>query len=71
MFESTRVCYERFRENLEKLGELEAEIAGLQEQLKMKKLDKQEREMRDEKMYTYLHSVLGPELMEKLDAQEY
>ena len=71
LFESTRVCYERFRENLEKLGELEAEIAGLQEQLKMKKLDKQEREMRDEKMYTYLHSVLGPELMEKLDAQEY
>ena len=57
LFESTRVCYGRFRENLEKMGELEAEIAELQEQLKMKKLDKQEREMRDEKMYTYLHST--------------
>ena len=70
LFESTRVCYERFRENLEKMNELEEEIAALQAELKMRKLDKQEREMRDEKMYTYLHSVLGPELMERLDAQE-
>lgn len=69
MVESTRVCYERFQTNKERLSELDGEVAQLREKLKLKLLEKQEREMQDSKMYTYLHSMLGPQLMEELDRQ--
>lgn len=69
MVESTRVCYERFHTNKERLSALDEEIAQLRERLKLRLLEKQEREMQDSKMYTYLHSMLGPQLMEQLDRQ--
>ena len=69
LLESTRVCYQRFRDNEERVEELDADIAKLREELKYKLLEKQDREIRNDKMYVYLHSVLGPELMEKLDSQ--
>ncbi|MDE7325176.1 MAG: hypothetical protein K2N63_02690 [Lachnospiraceae bacterium] len=67
VLESTHVCYGRFRVNKERMRELDAQIAELKEELKMRVLEKQEREMQDGKMYTYLHSLLGPKLMEELD----
>lgn len=67
MLESTRVCYERFRVNQGKMQEIDGEIADLREKLKIKVLEKQQREMQDEKMYAYLHSILGVQLMEELD----
>ena len=70
LVESTRVCYERFRENQEKIGELDEEITALRAQLRLKILDKQDRTMQNEKMYSYLHSVLGPDMMERLDSHE-
>lgn len=69
LLESTKVCYQRFRDNEDRAKELDEDIAKLREELKYKLLEKQDREMRNDKMYVYLHSVLGPELMEKLDSQ--
>lgn len=69
LIESTRLCYERFSDNQNRISELDEEIAELREKLKLKLLDKQDREMKNEKMYTYLHSMLGPELMERFDAE--
>lgn len=69
LIESTRLCYERFHENQEKLEELDGEILELREKLKLKLLDQQDRKMKNEKIYTYLHSVLGPDLMERFDAE--
>lgn len=65
--ESTGVCYERFRNNQQHISELKEEMAGLREQLRYKQLDCQDCEMKNEKMYSYLHAVLGPEMMELLD----
>ncbi|MDE7212862.1 MAG: hypothetical protein K2O03_15660 [Lachnospiraceae bacterium] len=67
MVESTRVCYDRFRVNKNRMKELEEEISELRAKLKMKVLEEQERQMQDEKMYAYLHSMLGVQLMEQLD----
>lgn len=69
LIESTRLCYERFHENQERLEELDGEILELREKLKLKLLDQQDRKMKNEKIYTYLHSVLGPDLMERFDAE--
>ena len=49
------------------MKELEEEITELRAKLKMKVLEEQERQMQDEKMYAYLHSMLGVQLMEQLD----
>lgn len=67
MLESTHVCYGRFRVNKERMQELDMQIRELKEELKMRILEKQEREMQDGKMYSYLHSLLGAKLMEELD----
>lgn len=67
LLESTMVCYERFRANQEHISEADEEIAELRERLKLKLLDKQDKEMKNEKMYSYLHAMLGAELMERLD----
>ena len=67
MLESTHVCHGRFRVNKERMQELDMQIRELKEELKMRILEKQEREMQDGKMYSYLHSLLGAKLMEELD----
>lgn len=67
MVESTKVCYDRFRVNKNRMRELEEEISELRAKLRMKVLEEQERQMQDERMYAYLHSMLGARLMEELD----
>lgn len=69
LMESARLCYERFQENQERIDELEEEIADLKMELRRKTLDMQDREMKNEKMYTYLHSMLGAGAMERFDAR--
>lgn len=66
--ESARLCYERFQVNQERVDELEEEIADLKRELRRKTLDMQDREMKNERMYTYLHSMLGAGAMERFDA---
>lgn len=65
--ESTRVCYQRFRVNQERMDELDEDIHDLKEQLKFKLLEKQDCEAKNEKMYSYLHTLLGAKMMERLD----
>lgn len=67
MVESTKACYGRFRVNKEKMKELDGEISELRAKLRVLVLERQEREQQDEKMYAYLHSMLGAPLMEELD----
>lgn len=65
--ESTRVCYERLQVNQGRLKELEAEIRELKGQVRHRMLEKQDYEMKNEKMYSYLHTLLGARMMERLD----
>lgn len=67
LMESTRICYQNLTENQERIDDLDAEIADVREKLKYLLLEKQDCEMKNEKIYTYLHSMLGPEMMEQLD----
>ena len=65
--ESTKVCYERFRANQERLDSLDAELAELKTQMRRKLLEKQDCDAKNEQMYSYLHAILGAKLMERLD----
>ncbi len=67
--ESARVCYRRFRQNQERLDMLDAELAELKTQMRRKLLEKQECDVRNEAMYSYLHTLLGARMMERLDRE--
>lgn len=69
MLESMKVCYERMTENTEEIKKLEKWILNARNELKEKLLDKQEREMKNQQIYTYMHDVLGAQAMELFDNQ--
>ena len=69
MLESMKVCYERMTENTEEIKKLEKWILNARNELKEKLLDKQEREMENQQIYTYMHDVFGAQAMELFDNQ--
>lgn len=69
MLESMKVCYERMTENTEEIKKLEKWILNARNELKEKLLDKQEREMKNQQIYTYMHDVFGAQAMELFDNQ--
>ena len=69
MLESMQVCYDRMTENSEEIKKLEKWILNARNELKEKLLDKQDREMKNQQIYTYMHDVFGAQAMELFDNQ--
>ncbi len=69
MSESFNLCYERLESNKEELMDVANWIAGIREELKQKILIKQDLESKNLLMYTYMHDILGAELMEQFDVE--
>lgn len=67
MIATAENCYDRIKQNENDLLELNAWIDKTRIELKKRILIKQEKEEINEKMYTYLHDMLGPEFMEAFD----
>ncbi|NLJ97573.1 MAG: hypothetical protein GX321_10530 [Clostridiales bacterium] len=65
--ESIRNCYERIHSNKEELDKISAWIMNTREELKVKILMKHDMEAINEKIYTYLHDILGPEVIDMFD----
>jgi DNA repair exonuclease SbcCD ATPase subunit len=61
--------YDCIESNKEELKEVAAWISEMREELKRKILLKQELETRNTKIYTYMHDILGHELMELFDRE--
>ncbi len=70
MVESMRICYERMQLNADSINQLEDWILNTREELKNKILMKQDMEIKNETMYTYMHDLLGPQVMEIFDQRE-
>ncbi len=67
MIATAENCYDRIKQNENDLLELNAWIDKTRIELKKRILIKQEKEEINEKMYTYLHDMLGPKFMEAFD----
>jgi hypothetical protein len=67
IIESSKVCYERLNINNKKVADISVWIAKVREELKEKILEKQDMEMKNTEIYSYMHDVLGAELMQELD----
>lgn len=70
MLEGMQVCYDRIQESTERMQELSKEIKEIREKLQYKLLEKNDREMRIDRIYTYMHALLGAGVMEILDKQK-
>lgn len=70
MAESIRVFYEQLTENREELEEVTEWINHIREELKTKILIKQDLEAKNSLIYTYMHDILGAEIMEMVDKEQ-
>ena len=69
MAESVHTFYSQLHQNKIELKEVADWINGIREELKQKILIKQDLEIKNNKIYTYMHDVLGPEIMERFDQE--
>lgn len=70
MIESMKVCYERLQFNHDEIVKNSNWIAEVREELKNKMLVKQDLEMKNTAIYTYMHNILGAEAIQILDNEE-
>lgn len=67
IIESTKECYRRINSNNQQVTEIAKWIDNVRNELKEKMLMKQDLEMKNTEIYSYLHDMLGPELIQQLD----
>ncbi len=65
--ESLRVAYGEFIDNHEDLGRVNEEINRIRERLNVLRIEKEDREKKEQALYTFIHSMIGHEEIEKLD----
>lgn len=67
IIESSIVCYNRLHANKQKINEIGKWVLTIREELKEKILEKQDMEMKNTAIYSYMHDMMGPELLQELD----
>ncbi len=69
IIESAKVCYARLNNNNKKAAEIAQWISKTRDELKEKILEKQDMEIKNTAIYSYMHDMLGPELLQGLDEE--
>jgi len=67
LVESMRVCYKRLKNNKNDIEELGKWINETREALKVKIIVKQEKEIENSSLYSYMHDMLGGNVLDSLD----
>ncbi len=67
--ESIQLLYQQMEEYKEEIHEVTDWIANIREELKMKILLKQDMETRNSLIYSYMHDMLGADIMELFDKE--
>lgn len=70
IIESVRECYERINKNREDIRVLDEWIEETRAKLKEKVIVKQDKEIQNQNIYTYLHDMLGVDIMEVFDEED-
>ena len=70
LLECMHVWYEKLDENNKQIEEINIWVEAIRDKLKDKLLVKQDKEMENNAIYSYMHTLLGPKVMEQLDASQ-
>lgn len=69
VIEGVQVCYTRIHQNYEDIQLLGKWINEVRIELKKKVLIKQDKEIKNNEIYSYMHDLLGPDMMEVFDSK--
>lgn len=67
MMASMRVCYTKIRQNVQEIDEINKWVSDFKVQLKKKVLAKQKKEIWNDEVYSYMHSIFGPDVIDMFD----
>ncbi|HEX3021778.1 MAG TPA: hypothetical protein VHP81_05235 [Lachnospiraceae bacterium] len=67
MIESMKVCYAKLKRNEKDIDEATKWIQNTREELKKKILEKQDKEIQNSSLYSYMHDILGMSVINVLD----
>ena len=67
MLDTMEICYEIIQENTEKIKEIADWIANVRIELKKNVVRKQECELKNQQMYSYMHDIFGAEVIDIFD----
>lgn len=67
MMETIDCCYGTIQENTEEIKEIEAWVKDIRIQLKKQLIKKQELEQKNHEIYSYMHDIFGPQVMDLFD----
>ncbi len=67
MIKTMALCYETLAENTDEIEKIADWIHDIRIQLKKNIIKKQEKEFRNADLYTYMHDIFGPDVMEIFD----
>ena len=67
MIQTMALCYETLSENTDEIEKIADWIHNVRIELKKNIIRKQEREFQNADLYTYMHDIFGPDVMEIFD----
>ncbi len=67
MVETMKVCYETLHDNTDEIKALDEWISQVRVELKKNVIRLQEREMENYNLYSYMHQIFGPEVVDIFD----
>ncbi len=67
MLASMRICYGRIQQNVQEINEINKWVSDFKVQLKRKIILKQQKEIWNDEMYNYMHSIFGPDVIDMFD----
>lgn len=67
MIETMELCYETIAENTESIDEIGEWISNIRIELKKNVIRKQEKELKNQQMYSYMHDIFGPDVIDIFD----
>lgn len=67
MLSTMQMCYERLQSNTEKIEEIAEWIKDIRIELKKNVVKKQDMEIYNAELYSYMHDIFGPDVMELFD----
>ena len=67
MIATMQVCYKKIKQNTQDIEDINKWIQDFRIQLKRKVLQKQQKEIWNDELYSYMHDIFGPDVIEVFD----
>ncbi len=67
MLDTMEICYDQIADNTQRINEISEWIAGMRIELKKNVVRKQEAELKNQQIYSYMHDIFGAEVIDIFD----